>query len=58
MISMFGFMTLNCILGGETLSSASVFLHKDGTQAGGGISWDVGIVIVAIVSLFVSDQAV
>ncbi|KAF8306362.1 purine-cytosine permease [Clavulina sp. PMI_390] len=52
--TMFGFMVLNCILGGQTLSSASIAMASDGTPAGGGMSWDVGIVVVGIVSLFIS----
>jgi hypothetical protein len=44
LITMMGFMILNCILGGETLASVS----------GGRISWNVGIVVIALVSLFVS----
>lgn len=39
-----GFLILNVILGGQTLASAS----------NGSLSWDVGIVIIAIISLFVS----
>ncbi|KAG8972568.1 hypothetical protein FRC05_009801 [Tulasnella sp. 425] len=42
--TMMGFMILNCILGGETLASVS----------DGSLSWNVGIVIIAIVSLFIS----
>lgn len=44
--TMMGFMILNCILGGETLASVS----------DGSLSWNVGIVIIAIVSLFVSGS--
>lgn len=43
--TMMGFMILNCILGGETLASVS----------DGRLSWNVGIVIIAVVSLFVSS---
>lgn len=45
--TMMGFMILNCILGGETLASVS----------DGRLSWNVGIVIIAVVSLFVSPIA-
>ncbi|EIN08700.1 cytosine-purine permease [Punctularia strigosozonata HHB-11173 SS5] len=44
MVNMCGFCILNCILGGQTLSVIS----------GGSLSWTVGIVIIAIVSLFIS----
>ena len=44
LITMMGFMILNCILGGETLASVS----------GGRISWNVGIIVIALASLFVS----
>jgi NCS1 nucleoside transporter family len=47
---MMGFMILNCILGGETLSAASLSSAADSS----GMSWDVGIVIVSIISLFIS----
>jgi purine-cytosine permease-like protein len=53
-LTMFGFMVLNCILGGQTLPSASIKFADDGTPAGGGMSRDVGIVVVSIMSLFVS----
>lgn len=46
---MMGFTILNCILGGQTLSAATV--HRDGS---GGVSWNVGIVVIAVVSLLVS----
>ncbi|KAI0795398.1 cytosine-purine permease [Abortiporus biennis] len=42
--SMTGFCILNCILGGQTLASVS----------NGNLSWTVGIVIIAVVSLLVS----
>ncbi|GJE93171.1 NCS cytosine-purine permease [Phanerochaete sordida] len=42
--SMCGFCILNAILGGQTLASVS----------GGNLSWSVGIVIVSVVSLFIS----
>ncbi|KAI0360560.1 cytosine-purine permease [Trametes cingulata] len=42
--SMMGFCILNCILGGQTLSSIS----------DGRLSWSVGIVVISIISLFVS----
>ncbi|KAL5514386.1 hypothetical protein ACEPAG_2474 [Sanghuangporus baumii] len=42
--TMTGFMILNCILGGQTLSAVS----------GGDLSWTVGIVIIAILSLLLS----
>ncbi|KAI0777793.1 cytosine-purine permease [Trametes elegans] len=42
--SMVGFCILNCILGGQTLSSIS----------DGRLSWSVGIVVIAIISLLVS----
>ncbi|KAG8884245.1 hypothetical protein FRB97_004750 [Tulasnella sp. 331] len=42
--TMMGFMILNCVLGGETLASVS----------NGRISWNVGIVVIAVVSLFIS----
>lgn len=45
--TMMGFMILNCILGGETLASVS----------DGKLSWNVGIVIIAIVSLFVRETS-
>ncbi|KAI9063521.1 cytosine-purine permease [Trametes sanguinea] len=41
---MTGFCILNCILGGQTLSSIS----------DGRLSWSVGIVVITLVSLFVS----
>ncbi|TDL19554.1 cytosine-purine permease [Rickenella mellea] len=44
LVTMSGFMILNCILGGQTLSSVS----------NGHLSWSVGIVIIAFVSLFIS----
>ncbi|KAF8636998.1 hypothetical protein AX17_003111 [Amanita inopinata Kibby_2008] len=44
LIGMCGFCILNCILGGQTLASA----------ANGNLSWTVGIVIIAVVSLLVS----
>jgi purine-cytosine permease-like protein len=53
-LTIFGFSVLNCILGGETLSSASIEIAEDGTPARGGMSRNVGIVVVSIVSLFVS----
>lgn len=53
MITMMGFMVLNCILGGETLSSASITFARNGDPGTGGISWDVGIILVALISLFV-----
>ncbi|KAL1945935.1 hypothetical protein VTO73DRAFT_1937 [Trametes versicolor] len=42
--SMLGFCILNCILGGQTLASIS----------NGHLSWSVGIVVIALISLFVS----
>ncbi|KLO11397.1 NCS cytosine-purine permease [Schizopora paradoxa] len=42
--TMTGFMILNCILGGQTLASVT----------NGSLSWSVGIVIIAVVSLLVS----
>ncbi|KAI0711159.1 NCS cytosine-purine permease [Cerioporus squamosus] len=42
--SMMGFCILNCILGGQTLSSIS----------DGHLSWSVGIVIIAVLSLLIS----
>lgn len=42
--TMMGFMILNCILGGETLASVS----------DGSLSWNVGIVIIAVISLIIS----
>jgi len=42
--SFMGFTLLNCILGGQTLSSVS----------GGHLSWSVGIVVVSILSLLLS----
>ncbi|KAH9918753.1 NCS cytosine-purine permease [Epithele typhae] len=42
--SMMGFCILNCILGGQTLSSIS----------NGQLSWSVGIVVIAVISLLVS----
>ncbi|KAI0938693.1 hypothetical protein AcV5_000314 [Taiwanofungus camphoratus] len=44
LVSMCGFCISNCILGGQTLSSIS----------NGNLSWSVGIVIIAIISLLVS----
>ncbi|KZV82414.1 NCS cytosine-purine permease [Exidia glandulosa HHB12029] len=52
--TMMGYLILSCILGGSTLSSASVSFDPTVGERAGGISWDVGIVIVAIISLFVS----
>ena len=45
---MLGFLAVNAILGGQTLSLAS----------GSGMSYDVGIVVVGIISLIVSRAAV
>ncbi|EIW55605.1 cytosine-purine permease [Trametes versicolor FP-101664 SS1] len=42
--SMTGFCILNCILGGQTLASIS----------NGHLSWSVGIVVITLISLFVS----
>ncbi|KAI0635287.1 cytosine-purine permease [Trametes polyzona] len=42
--SMMGFCILNCILGGQTLSSIS----------DGHLTWTVGIVVIALLSLFLS----
>lgn len=42
-VTFMGFLILNVILGGQALSSAS----------SGGLSWNVGIVIIALISLFV-----
>ena len=50
---MMGYLILTCILGGSTLSSASVGFDPATGERAGGISWDVGIVIVALISLFV-----
>lgn len=50
---MMGYLILSCILGGSTLSSASVSFDPETGEHAGGISWDVGIVIVAVISLFV-----
>ncbi|KAF9268967.1 NCS cytosine-purine permease [Marasmius fiardii PR-910] len=44
LINMIGFCILNCIIGGQTLASV----------ADGHLSWSVGIVIIAIISLVVS----
>ncbi|KIL64408.1 hypothetical protein M378DRAFT_163147 [Amanita muscaria Koide BX008] len=44
LIGMCGFCILNCILGGQALSSA----------ANGNLSWTVGIVIIAMISLLIS----
>ncbi|KAJ7596499.1 NCS cytosine-purine permease [Mycena floridula] len=44
LIGMTGFCILNCILGGQTLASV----------ANGNLSWSVGIVIIACISLLVS----
>ncbi|KAK0473780.1 permease for cytosine/purines, uracil, thiamine, allantoin-domain-containing protein [Armillaria novae-zelandiae] len=44
LIGMCGFCILNCILGGQTLSSV----------ADGNLSWTVGIVVISIISLLVS----
>ncbi|KAF8726540.1 hypothetical protein AX14_007745 [Amanita brunnescens Koide BX004] len=44
LIGLCGFCILNCVLGGQTLASA----------ANGQLSWSVGIVIIAIISLLVS----
>lgn len=42
-----GFLSLNAILGGQTLSLTS----------GGTLSWSVGIVLVALIGILVSRQA-
>ena len=42
-VTFFGFLILNVILGGQALASAS----------SGNLSWDVGIVIISLISLFV-----
>lgn len=39
-----GFLILECVLGGQTLASTS----------NGRIGWNVGIIVIAVVSLFVS----
>ncbi|OCH93364.1 NCS cytosine-purine permease [Obba rivulosa] len=44
MASLCGFCILNCILGGQTLASIS----------NGNLSWSVGIVVIAVISLLVS----
>ncbi|KAI0319137.1 cytosine-purine permease [Amylostereum chailletii] len=44
LVNAFGFSILNCILGGQTLASVS----------DGNLSWTVGIVIIAAISLLVS----
>ncbi|THU97050.1 NCS cytosine-purine permease [Dendrothele bispora CBS 962.96] len=44
LIGMFGFSVLNSILGGQTLASVT----------DGNLSWTVGIVVIAIISLFLS----
>ncbi|KAF8157054.1 NCS cytosine-purine permease [Crassisporium funariophilum] len=44
LIGMIGFSILNCILGGQALASV----------ASGNLSWTVGIVVVAVISLLVS----
>ncbi|KAG7446742.1 uncharacterized protein BT62DRAFT_986678 [Guyanagaster necrorhizus] len=44
LIGMCGFCILNCILGGQALSSV----------ADGNLSWTIGIVVIAIISLLVS----
>ncbi|KAK7437505.1 hypothetical protein VKT23_018577 [Stygiomarasmius scandens] len=44
LIGMFGFCILNCVLGGQTLASVT----------GGSLSWAVGIVIIALISVFLS----
>lgn len=50
MITFMGFLILNLILGGETLAAVS------GSAAGhgSGLSWDVGIAIVAVAALLVT----
>ncbi|EDR02133.1 cytosine-purine permease [Laccaria bicolor S238N-H82] len=44
LVNMFGFSILNCILGGQALASAG----------NGNLSWTLGIVVIAIISLLVS----
>ncbi|EDR06614.1 NCS cytosine-purine permease [Laccaria bicolor S238N-H82] len=44
LIGLIGFSVLNCILGGQALASAG----------NGSLSWAVGIVVIAVISLFVS----
>ncbi|KAF7318933.1 NCS cytosine-purine permease [Mycena chlorophos] len=44
LIGMVGFCILDCILGGQTLAAV----------ADGNLSWDIGIVIIAVVSLLIS----
>ncbi|KAJ7927492.1 permease for cytosine/purines, uracil, thiamine, allantoin-domain-containing protein [Mycena leptocephala] len=44
LISMIGFCILDCILGGQTLAAV----------ADGNLSWSIGIVIIAVISLLVS----
>jgi len=51
---MMGYLTLSCILGGSLLSSASVGFDPVHGEGSGGISWDVGIVIISLVGLTVS----
>ena len=50
LVTFMGFLILNLILGGETLAAVS------GAAAGhgGGLDWDVGIAIVAVIALLVS----
>lgn len=45
---MLGFLAVNAILGGQTLSLAS----------GSGMSYDVGIVVVGVISLMVSTPGI
>ncbi len=46
-LTLIGFLAINAILGGQTLSIAS----------NGGMSWDVGIVVVGIISLVVRPDS-
>jgi hypothetical protein len=51
--TMMGYLILSCILGGSLLSSASVGFDPVNGEVGGGISWDVGIVIISLIGLTV-----
>jgi purine-cytosine permease-like protein len=50
LVTFMGFLILNLILGGETLAAVSGYAAGHG----GGLSWDVGIAIVAVIALLVS----
>ncbi|KAH7099646.1 purine-cytosine permease [Auriculariales sp. MPI-PUGE-AT-0066] len=51
--TMMGYLVLSCILGGSLLSSASVGFDATTGERRGGISWDVGIIIISLIGLTV-----